>query len=115
MFCIAGIFPHDHSHVTFFSPVSSPRVPDHPVPLISIIANIDDSMVVGKVGTRKHAIFKDPTLIVSEVVIDIDIDGMRTIISNGLGKSIDTLQEYVNSVIIRHGGSDGRVVILASS
>ena len=96
-----------------FSPASSPRVTDEPISFGGVISNINDGMVGPILGTR--VIFKDSTCIVSEVVVDIEMSGMRSVIVDRLGKGFSAFNETINGIVVRDGGSYHGVVKLALS
>ena len=99
--------------MTSITPIRTPRVANKPVPLNGIVANIDDSMV--SFISRTSVILENSTLIVSEIVVNVEMSGVRSVIIDGLGKCFCALEGDVDCVITRDGGRDGRVVQFASS
>ena len=80
------------------TPSWTPRVTNQPISLNGVISNINDCMI-SSTG-RTSNIIKDSTGILFEVVIGIEMSGMRSMIIDGLGKSISAFIVDEDSVVV---------------
>ena len=86
-----------------FSPGCRPGVTDEPVLVVHVITNHDDGMV--RLVSWASGIIKDTAGVPLEGAVSVQVDGVRSMGGNGIGKMVDTLSLGVDVFVAGNAGS----------